>query len=33
VIEAAINHAITSHGHTENPQLREQIRNLLKPVN
>jgi hypothetical protein len=25
VIEAAISHAITSHGHTENPQLREQI--------
>ena len=33
VIEAAVNHAITSHGHTENPQLREQIRNLLRPVN
>jgi len=33
VIEAAINHAITGHGHTENPQLREQIRNLLKPAN
>jgi predicted small metal-binding protein len=33
VIEAAISHAITSHGHTENPQLREQIRNLLKLVN
>ena len=33
VIEAAVGHAITIHGHTENPQLREQIRNLLKPVN
>ena len=33
VIEAAVNHAITSHGHTENPQLRAQIRNLIKPVN
>ena len=33
VIEAAINHAITSHGHTENPQLRDQIRTLIKPVN
>ena len=32
VLEAAMNHAITKHGHTENPQLREQIRTLLKPV-
>ena len=32
VLEAAVNHAITSHGHTNNPQLREQIRGLLKPV-
>ncbi|HYX30123.1 MAG TPA: DUF1059 domain-containing protein [Pyrinomonadaceae bacterium] len=33
VIEAAVNHAITSHGHTENPELRAQIRTLLKPAN
>ena len=32
VIEAALNHAITSHGHTENPELRQQIRTLLKPL-
>ncbi len=32
VFEAAVNHAITSHGHTDNPELREQIRFLLKPV-
>lgn len=32
VLEAAVNHAITSHGHTDNPELREQIRTLLKPV-
>lgn len=32
LIEAAVNHAITSHGHTDNPELREQIRGLLKPV-
>ncbi len=33
VLEAAVNHAITQHGHTENPELREQIRTLLKPAN
>lgn len=33
VIEAAVSHAIVSHGHTENPELREHIRALLKPVN
>ena len=32
VLEAAVNHAITHHGHTNNPELREQIRTLLKPV-
>ena len=32
VLDAAVSHAITKHGHTENPQLREQIRTLLKPV-
>ena len=32
VLEAAVNHAITSHGHTDNPELREQIRPLLKSV-
>jgi hypothetical protein len=32
VLEAAVNHAITGHGHTDNPELREQIRILLKPV-
>jgi predicted small metal-binding protein len=33
VIEAAIGHAVTSHGHTESPELKEQIRTLLKPAN
>jgi predicted small metal-binding protein len=33
VLDAAVGHAVTSHGHTENPELREQIRTLLKPVN
>lgn len=32
VLEAAVNHAITSHGHTDNPELKEQIRGLLKPA-
>jgi hypothetical protein len=30
VLDAAVNHAITRHGHTDNPELREQIRGLLK---
>ena len=30
VLDAAVQHAITVHGHTENPELREQIRGLLK---
>jgi predicted small metal-binding protein len=32
VLDAAVNHAITQHGHTANPELREQLRRLLKPV-
>ena len=32
VLEAAVDHAITKHGHTESPELREQIRILLKPA-
>jgi len=32
VLEAAMTHAITSHGHTDNPDLREKIRALLKPT-
>jgi len=32
VLDAAVSHAITSHGHTDNPELREQIRGLLKDV-
>jgi Protein of unknown function (DUF1059) len=30
VLDAAVNHAITRHGHTDNPELREQLRSLLK---
>ena len=32
VLDAAVSHAITKHGHPDNPELREQIRTLLKPV-
>jgi hypothetical protein len=32
VLDAAVSHAVTSHGHTDNPELREQIRTLLKPA-
>ena len=30
VLTAAMQHAVTSHGHKESPQLREQIRSMLK---
>ena len=32
VLDTAVYHAITRHGHTDNPELREQIRCLLKDV-
>ncbi len=30
VLEAATQHAVTAHGHTNSPELREQIRTILK---
>jgi predicted small metal-binding protein len=30
VLDAAVDHALTKHGHTDNPELRDQIRSLLK---
>ena len=30
VLEAAIQHAITAHGHTDGPELRQQLRTLMK---
>ncbi|MEP6706194.1 MAG: DUF1059 domain-containing protein [Pyrinomonadaceae bacterium] len=30
VLEAAAQHAVISHGHTESPELREQIRTIMK---
>jgi len=32
VLDAAVNHAITKHGHTDSPELRDEIRRLLKTV-
>ena len=32
VLEAAAQHAVTVHGHTNSPELREQLRTLLKDV-
>lgn len=30
VLEAATQHAITAHGHTNSPELREQIKSIMK---
>ena len=30
VLEAATQHAVTAHGHTNSPELREQLRTLLQ---
>ena len=30
VLDAAVNHAVSKHGHPEGPNLREEIRGLLK---
>jgi predicted small metal-binding protein len=30
VLTAATQHAVTTHGHTDSPELRDQIRSLLK---
>ncbi len=30
VLDAAVIHAVTAHGHEDTPELREQIRGLLK---
>lgn len=30
VLDAATLHAVTAHGHTESPELRENLRTLLK---
>jgi predicted small metal-binding protein len=30
VVEAAVVHAVTAHGHEDTPELREEIRNAMK---
>ena len=30
VLDAAVSHAVAKHGHPESPELREEIRGLLK---
>lgn len=32
LLDAAVNHAITRHGHSDTPELREEIRRLLKNI-
>ena len=32
VLRAAAEHAVSVHGHTDSPELREQIKSMLKPV-
>jgi hypothetical protein len=33
VLDAASQHAVRSHGHEDSPELREQLRSLLKESN
>jgi predicted small metal-binding protein len=33
LLDAAVNHAITRHGHNDTPELREDVRRLLKNIN
>ena len=30
VLQAAVHHAVTVHGHADSPELREQLRSMLK---
>lgn len=30
VLDAAVQHAVSAHGHEQTPQLREQIKSMLK---
>ena len=33
VLDTAVKHAVSDHGHKDNPELREMIRESLKDVN
>jgi hypothetical protein len=30
VLDAAVHHAVTAHGHQESPRLRDQLKSMLK---
>lgn len=30
VLDAAVQHAVSAHGHTNSPELREQLKSMLK---
>lgn len=32
VLDAAVQHAVSAHGHENSPQLRNEIRSMLKPA-
>ena len=33
VLEAAVQHAVSAHGHANSPELRDQIKSMLKDEN
>ena len=33
VLDAAVQHAVSAHGHKNSPELREQIKSMLKDAN
>jgi predicted small metal-binding protein len=33
VLDAAVQHAVLAHGHEKSPELREQIKSMLKDAN
>jgi predicted small metal-binding protein len=33
VLDAAVQHAVSAHGHEKSPQLREQLKSMLKDEN
>jgi predicted small metal-binding protein len=33
VVDTAVQHAVSAHGHTNSPELREQLKSMLKDAN
>jgi predicted small metal-binding protein len=33
VLDAAVQHAVSAHGHEKSPELREQLKSMLKDTN